>query len=45
MTISLATPTLTPFGQFLEELAPTTVFATDDNGRWYINPILSLIHI
>ena len=40
MTISLATPTLTPFGQFLEELAPTTVFATDDNGRWFINPII-----
>ena len=40
MTISLATPTLTPFGQFLEEYAPTTVFVTDDNGRWYINPTI-----
>jgi len=26
------------FGAFLEELALTTVFATDDNGRWWINP-------
>ena len=40
MKISLATPTLTPFGQVLESLAPTTVFATDDNGRWFINPII-----
>ena len=40
MTISLATPTLTPYGQFLEEYAPTTVFVTDDNGRWYINPTI-----
>ncbi len=38
--ITLSRPTLTPFGQFLEELAPTTVFATDDNGRWYIDPII-----
>ena len=26
------------FGAFLEELALTTVFATGDNGRWFINP-------
>ena len=40
MTITLATPTLTHFGLFLEPLAPTTVFVTDDNGRWYINPTI-----
>ena len=28
------------FGTFLEELALTTVFATDDNGRWFINPVI-----
>ena len=40
MTITLATPTLTPFGLIFEALPPTTVFATDDNGRWFINPII-----
>lgn len=40
MTISLATPALTIYGQILEEFAPTTVFAVDDNGRWYIDPII-----
>ena len=38
MTISLAKLKNHDFGAFLEELAPTTVFATDDNGRWFINP-------
>ena len=40
MTISLATPTLTPFGYNLEQYAPTTVFVADDTGRWWINPII-----
>ena len=26
------------FGAFLENLSVTTVFATDDTGRWFINP-------
>ena len=39
-TITLATPTLTPFGYFLEAYAPTTVFVQDDTGRWYINPVI-----
>lgn len=38
MKISLATPSLTPWGYNLEEYAPSTVFVTDDTGRWYINP-------
>ena len=40
MKIKLSTPTLTPFGEFLEDLPLTTVFATDERGRWYINPII-----
>ena len=40
-TITLAKMTLTPFGvEWPEALPPTTVFATDDNGRWWINPII-----
>ena len=37
-TISLAKLAHNMFGTHLEPLAPTTVFATDDNGRWFINP-------
>lgn len=37
-TISLAKLAHNMFGTHLEPLALTTVFATDDNGRWWINP-------
>ena len=40
MNISLAQPTLTPYGYNLEEYAPSTVFVVSDSGRWYINPVL-----
>ena len=40
MNISLAKPAHNMFGTHLEPLAPTTVFVTDDTGRWYINPII-----
>ena len=38
--ITLSRPALNAFGMFLEPLAPTTVVATDDTGRWYIDPII-----
>ena len=36
--ISLAKLAHNMFGTHLEPLAPTTVFATDGDGRWFINP-------
>ena len=39
-TISLAKLAHNMFGTHLEDLAPTTVFVNDDDGRWHINPTI-----
>ena len=39
--ITLAVPTLTPFGLFNEALPPTTVFVQDEDGRWHMDATIT----